>query len=313
MTDETAADRPAAKAPTAAQGAQGAAAVDGPRAESRAPGNLHLVSDATGETVNSVARAVLSQFRDVEPVEHAWTLVRTRGHMDKVVAGLEAFPGPVLYTLINEGLRAQLTEACRRLGVPAISVLDPVMHALVAYFDVATVGRPGLQHELDAEYFGRIEAMNFAMAHDDGQQLASLHEAEVVLTGVSRTSKTPTCIYLANRGLRAANVPLVPGMSPPEELLALKRPLVVGLTKDPQRLVQVRKNRLRQMTDRDDGSTYADPDAVKREVAEARRLCARMGWPTLDVTRRSIEETAAAILTLLARHRRQEAETRGTE
>lgn len=272
-----------------------------------APGNLHLVSDATGETVNSVARAVLSQFRDVEPVEHAWTLVRTRGHMDKVIAGIEAAPGPVLFTLINETLRAQLTEACRRLGVPAISILDPVMHALVAYFDVATVGRPGLQHELSTEYFDRIEAMNFAMAHDDGQQLESLEEAEVVLTGVSRTSKTPTCIYLANRGVRAANVPLVPGVPPPEELLGLKGPLVIGLTKDPARLVQVRKNRLRLMTDGDDESAYADLEAVKQEVAEARRLCGRMGWPTLDVTRRSIEESAAAIITMLSRHRRQAA------
>ncbi len=283
---------------------------DGATPAARAPGNLHLVSDATGETVNSVARAVLSQFRDVEPVEHAWTLVRTRGHMDKVVAGIEAAPGPVLFTLINETLRAQLTEACRRLGVPAISILDPVMHALVAYFDVDTVGRPGLQHELSSEYFDRIEAMNFAMAHDDGQQLETLDEADVVLTGVSRTSKTPTCIYLANRGVRAANVPLVPGVPPPAELLALKRPLVIGLTKDPARLVQVRRNRLRLMTEEEaaaDENAYADLEAVKKEVAEARRLCGRMGWPTLDVTRRSIEESAAAIMTMLARHRRQAA------
>ena len=275
---------------------------DAGTATAEKPGNLHLVSDATGETVNSVARAVLSQFRDVEPVEHAWTLVRTRGHMDKVIAGIEAFPGPVLYTLINETLRGRLTDACRRIGVPAISVLDPVMHALVSYFDVATVGRPGLQHEMDAEYFSRIEAMNFAMAHDDGQQLSGLPEADVVLTGVSRTSKTPTCIYLANRGIRAANVPLVPGVPAPAELIGLTGPLVVGLTKDPMRLVQVRKNRLRLLTERDDESTYAD-----LEVAEARRLCSSKGWPTLDVTRRSIEETAAAIMTLLSRHRRQAA------
>ncbi len=285
--------------------ADGLAETDAAAAVVEKPGNLHLVSDATGETVNSVARAVLSQFRDVEPVEHAWTLVRTRGHMDKVIAGIEAFPGPVLYTLINETLRSRLTDACRRIGVPAISVLDPVMHALVSYFDVATVGRPGLQHEMDAEYFSRIEAMNFAMAHDDGQQLSGLPEADVVLTGVSRTSKTPTCIYLANRGIRAANVPLVPGVPAPAELVDLKGPLVVGLTKDPMRLVQVRKNRLRLLTERDDGSAYADLEAVKQEVAEARRLCSSKGWPTLDVTRRSIEETAAAIMTLLARHRRQ--------
>jgi hypothetical protein len=300
--DESDASEPNAGEPAASQpGREG-------RPPPGRPGNLHMVSDATGETVNSVARAVLSQFRDVEPVEHAWTLVRTRGHMEKVIAGIEAAPGPVLFTIIDERLRSHLTEACRRIGVPAISILDPVMHALVGYFDVATVGRPGLQHELSSEYFERIEAMNFAMAHDDGQQLETLNEADVVLTGVSRTSKTPTCIYLANRGVRAANVPLVPGVPPPPELLALKRPLVVGLTKDPARLVQIRRNRLRMMTERESDETdYADIEAVKREVAEARRLCSRMSWPTLDVTRRSIEETAAAILTLLSRHRRQAA------
>ncbi len=265
--------------------------------------HLHLVSDATGETVNAVARACLVQFRSVEPIEHVWTLVRTRGHMEKVIGGIENHPGPVLYTLVNESLRPQLVEACRRLSVPCVSILDPVIHLLATHFHQPTLGRPGLQHELDAHYFDRIEAMNFTLAHDDGQLARDLEQADVVLTGVSRTSKTPTCIYLANRGIRAANVPLVPGLAPPEELLRARRPLVVGLTKDPARLVDVRRNRVRIMQDRDDAGSYADLEAVKQEVAEARRFFSRQGWPVIDVSRRSIEETAATIITLIHQHR----------
>ena len=253
--------------------------------------HLHLVSDATGETVNSVARACLVQFRDVEPVEHNWSLVRTAGHMDKVLTSISANPGVVLYTIINPDLRRQLVEGCRAKAIPTISVLDPVMRALGSHFGTEMRGKPGLQHELDAEYFSRIEAMNYTMSHDD-----------IILTGVSRTSKTPTCIYLANRGIRAANVPLVPGVAPPAELLEAKHPFVIGLTKDPARLVQVRKNRLRMMTDSNDETDYTDIDQVREEVAHARKLCTKHGWHVIDVTKRSIEETAAAILNRYHRH-----------
>lgn len=264
--------------------------------------HLHLVSDATGETVNSVARACMVQFKDVEPIEHSWTLIRTRGHMEKVISKIVENPGPVIYTVVNDDLRAVLVDGCRQANIPCISVLGPVMHALGSHFNTELKGKPGLQHEMDAEYFSRIEAMNYVMAHDDGQMLGGLDQADVIVLGVSRTSKTPTCIYLANRGIRAANIPVVPGVPLPEELSSLTRPLIVGLTKDPARLVQIRKNRLRMMTERDDETEYADIDSVREEVAAARKLYSRYGWPVIDVTKRSIEETAAAILTHYQKH-----------
>jgi regulator of PEP synthase PpsR (kinase-PPPase family) len=264
--------------------------------------HLHLVSDATGETINSVARACLVQFEGIDPVEHTWTLIRTSGQMDKVLAAITANPGIVLFTMVNEDLRGQLREGCRKLQVPCIPVLDPVIGALAGFLGLQASGRPGGQHELDAEYFARIDAMTFALAHDDGQSARNYDEADVILVGVSRTSKTPTCIYLANRGIKAANVPIVPGCPVPPELMQARHPLVVGLTKDPSQLIQIRRNRLRLLA-QDDRTDYVDPESVREEVAQARRLCAEHSWPVLDVTRRSIEETAAAIIQLLGEHR----------
>ena len=264
--------------------------------------NLHLVSDATGETINSVARACLVQFEGVHAIEHSWTLIRTPGQMTKVLTGIEANPGLVLFTMVNERLRALLQEGCRRLQVPCIPVLDPVIGALGSYLGMQSSGRPGRQHELDAEYFSRIDAMSFALSHDDGQLSHEYDDADVILVGVSRTSKTPTCIYLANRGIKAANVPVVPGCPLPSELLAARRTLVVGLTKDPAQLVEIRRNRLNMLAHAE-ATDYVDPDVVRKEVAAARRLCSENRWPVIDVTRRSIEETAATIIQMLARHR----------
>jgi regulator of PEP synthase PpsR (kinase-PPPase family) len=264
--------------------------------------HLHLVSDATGETINSVTRACLVQFEGVEPVEHHWNLIRTAGQMDKVLQGIEKEPGLVLFTIVNDGLRAMLQEGCRRLQTPCIPVLEPVIAALGSFFGLTSRGLSGRQHELDAEYFARIDAMSFALAHDDGQASWNYEEADVVLVGVSRTSKTPTCMYLANRGIKAANVPIVPNCPLPPELMQLRRPLVVGLTKDPARLVQIRRNRLL-MLSQDQETDYVDIDTVRDEVAAARRLCGEQGWPIIDVTRRSIEETAATVIQMLDRRR----------
>ena len=262
--------------------------------------HLHLVSDSTGETVHSVARACLVQFDDVQPVEHVWSMVRTRNQIDRVIAGVEANPGIVLYTLVNDALRQTLQENCRRLGVTTIPILDPVLGAMAAFLGSKSRGLPGKQHLLDNEYFARIDAMTFALNHDDGQSSWGLDDADVVLVGVSRTSKTPTCLYLANRGIKAANVPLVPGVPLPPELVSTKRPLIVGLTNDPERLIQVRRNRL-SMLHHDESTDYTDLDAVRAEVREARRVFTQHHWQVIDVTRRSIEETAATIMRLLAR------------
>lgn len=270
--------------------------------EDRRRFHLHLVSDATGETINSVARACLVQFEGIDPIEHAWTLIRTTGQMEKVLAAIAANPGIVLFTIVNDDLRSQLREGCRKLQSPCIAVLEPVLGALASFLGLQASGRPGGQHELDAEYFARIDAMTFALAHDDGQSARNYDEADVILVGVSRTSKTPTCIYLANRGIKAANVPIVPGCPVPPELMQARHPLVVGLTKDPGQLIQIRRNRLRLLA-QDEQTDYVDPESVREEVAQARRLCAEHNWPVLDVTRRSIEETAAAIIQLLGEHR----------
>jgi [pyruvate, water dikinase]-phosphate phosphotransferase / [pyruvate, water dikinase] kinase len=255
--------------------------------------HLHLVSDATGDTVHSVARACLVQFEGAEAIEHIWSMVRTKSQIERVIAGVEANPGVILYTLVDETLRQPLVDGCRRLKVPAIPVLDPVIGALASY-----LGR--------SEYFQRIDAMTFALAHDDGQSAWGLNEADVILVGVSRCSKTPTCVYLANRGIKAANIPFVPAMPLPPELFTATRPLIVGLTNDPERLIQVRHNRL-SMLHHEERTDYTDLEAVREEVAAARRLFTERQWPVIDVTRRSIEETAAAVLKLLARRQGQDA------
>lgn len=263
--------------------------------------HLHLVSDATGETIHSVARACMAQFEGVDPIEHNWSLIRTKGQIEKLLTEVERLPGIVMFTLVNEKLREALLEGCQNLQVPCIAVLDPVIASLANFLGVKARGQPGRQHIMDAEYFGRIDAMTFALHHDDGQSAQSLNEAEIVLLGVSRTSKTPTCMYLANRGIKAANVPLVPGVELPSELLALVNdrdgPFVVGLTQDPARLVQIRRNRL-QVLSQDVNTEYVDLENVRQEIAAARKLFSRHNWPVLDVTRRSIEESAAAILQL---------------
>lgn len=262
--------------------------------------HLHLVSDSTGETVTTVARAAVSQFEEVVAVEHVWFFVRSPTQLEKVTAIIEALPGLVVYTLVSPELRHLLHDRCRRLNVPCVAVLDPVMDALTGMLGSAGPPRIGRQHALDEGYFSRIAAMDFAMRHDDGQHVDGLDAADVVLVGVSRTSKTPTCVYLANRGLRAANVPLVPDNPQIAALEKLRRPLIVGLFINPEQLAQIRQNRQRLLGVDPAGSgryggDYADVERIKHELVEARRLFARNGWPEIDVTRRSVEETAAAI------------------
>src|SRR5438105_12853991 len=224
------------------QGCASRARGEGPVALTRF--HLHLVSDSTGDTVHSVARACLVQFDDAQAIEHVWSMVRTRSQIERVIAGIQANPGLVLFTLVNDTLRQTLQEGCRQLQVQAIPVLDPVIGALAAYLGRPSHGVPGRQHLLDSEYFARIDAMTFAINHDDGQSSWGIDDAAVCLVGVSRSSKTPTCLYLANRGVKAANVPFVPGVPLPAELLNAEKPLIVGLTNDPERLIHLRRNRL---------------------------------------------------------------------
>jgi regulator of PEP synthase PpsR (kinase-PPPase family) len=276
----------------------------------QAPGyfHLHLISDATGETLITVARAAAAQYAKVLPVEHVHPLVRTQKQLDRALADLEESPGIVLYTLLEENLVERLETKCRDLGLPCLSILGPVLHLFHSYLGAETTHKVGAQHTLNAEYFRRIDALNYTMLHDDGQQTDDLEEADVVLVGVSRTSKTPTSIYLANRGVKTANVPLVPGIPVSPNVERLSRPLVVGLFATPERIVQIRQNRLLGLkVERDDDHQYIDRQAVAEEIAASRRLCAKHNWPLIDVTRRSIEETAAAVMALLGERRRHKA------
>ena len=270
--------------------------------------HLHLVSDATGETLTTVARAATAQYTKIFPVEHVYPLVRTEKQLERVLAEIEESPGIVLYTLLEEDLVQRLENHCRELGLPCLSIPGPVLQLLQSYLGTETSHRIGAQHVLNAEYFKRIDALNFTMLHDDGQHLDGLRDADVVLVGVSRTSKTPTSIYLANRGIKTGNVPLVPGIALPRHVEELSRPMVVGLYASPERIVQIRQNRLLGLNAHHDDDQYIDRKAVAEEVAFSRKLYARHHWPSIDVTRRSIEETAAAVLSLLAERRRQPVE-----
>jgi len=266
--------------------------------------HLHLVSDATGETLITVARAAAAQYTSVSPVEHMHPLVRSHKQLDRVLVEIESSPGIVLYTLLEKDLATRLETTCQNLGVPYLSILGPVLQLFQSYLGGESKPRVGAQHTLNAEYFKRIDALNYTMLHDDGQHVDDLEHADVVLIGVSRTSKTPTSIYLANRGVKTANIPLVPGVPTPPNLETLAQPLVVGLTASPERIVQIRQNRLLGLRAEHDADQYVDRQAVAGEIAAARKLCAKHSWPIIDVTRRSIEETAAEVMALLAERRR---------
>ena len=260
------------------------------------------MSDSTGETLIAVGRAAAAQYEGVSAIEHVYPLVRSARQLDRVIAEIDAAPGMVLFTLVDDDLVRRLEDTCRELGCPHLSVLAPVHSLMRSYLGTDWTPKPGAQHLLNAEYFKRIDAMNFTLLHDDGQLPANLDEADVVLVGISRTSKTPTSIYLANKGLKTANIPLVPGQPHPPALENVRRALVVGLVATPERIVQIRQNRLLSLR-ADEDTSYVDRDLVAQEIAQSRRLCARHNWPVIDVTRRSIEETAAAILDQYRDHR----------
>jgi hypothetical protein len=264
--------------------------------------HVHLVSDSTGETLNAMAKAVVARFEGVIPIEHIYALVRTPRQLERVLEEIEAAPGIVLHTLVDPELRQMLEAGCRRVGAPQLGALDPLVKVVGGYLGAALSRKIGAQHALDSDYFERMGALDFAMHHDDGQGLDELERADVVLVGVSRTSKTPTCVYLAHRGIRAANVPLVPTQEPPELLSHLKHPLVVGLVVSPDRLVSIRRNRLQHLGV-DPTTDYVDTDRVREETVRARRLFERLGWPVIDVSRRSVEETAAQVINLINERR----------
>jgi len=259
--------------------------------------HLHLVSDATGDTLEQVSKAALAQFPDISTDKHYWPMIRTARHMERIIPEIEEKPGIVMFTLVNEDIEDVLVKACKAHKWPFISVLDSIIRELGRHLGEKSIARPGLQHEMNDEYFDRIDAMQYTLMHDDGQMPEGLDQADIILVGVSRTSKTPTCIYLANKGLKVANIPIVPGCPLPRELDDVGGKFVVGLVNSVDRLMQIRRNRLLSLKE-DKTTDYVDEEAIIEEVKQSRRLFSSRGWPVIDVTRRSIEETAVAILNL---------------
>lgn len=268
--------------------------------------HLYLVSDATGTTLQGLARAALSQFEGIDPVERFWPMIRSEMQLDRAINDIKKHPGPVLFTFVDKKLRKKLQSVCAQLDVPCMPVLDPILRTMSSYLGIQSQGVPGLQHMLDDEYFKRIDAVDFALSYDDGRNIDGLDEAEVILIGVSRTSKTPTCIYLARRGIKAGNIPLVPYVPFPEKVAGYKKPLIIGLTESPKRLEGLRRSRLNadeEKTKHYDDNEYLDLDKIEEEIRGARKLFNKHKWPVIDVTRKSVEETAAEIYALYLRHK----------
>ncbi|NBX03104.1 MAG: kinase/pyrophosphorylase [Alphaproteobacteria bacterium] len=263
--------------------------------------NLHLVSDSTGETVGSVARAALAQFDEIDTEEFSWTLVRSKTQLERVVASIHENPGPVMYTLVDNNLRDALKVECNKRGLPCIPVLAGVVSEMASYLGQEVHAQPGKQHELNEEYFTRVDAISYALTHDDGQAHWDLEDADIVLVGPSRTSKSPTCVYLAYKGAKAANIPFVLDCPLPPSLETLKKPLIVGLTINIERLLQIRKTRLQSINQEQD-TNYVDMEYMEREIAESRKLFHKNKWPVIDVTKRSVEETAATIFQYMKKH-----------
>ncbi|MFM2422970.1 MAG: hypothetical protein RL291_1500 [Pseudomonadota bacterium] len=276
--------------------------------------HMHLISDSTGDTLTTIAKAACVQYRKVRPIEHVHPMVRNARQLERVLEDIEQAPGIVLYTLVNRDLAAMIETRCRELSVPCLYVLDPIMKILESYLGAPATPVVAGQHVIDADYFRRIDALNFTMAHDDGRLPDNLSSADIILLGISRTSKTPTSIYLAQKGYKTANVPLIPGVEPPKALFEPHTAFVVGLVASADRISDLRRNRLMGLTDKADrfrDQSYVDRMAIATEITETRRLCARHGWTVMDVTRRSVEETAAAIIRAL--QDREEAAQESTE
>ncbi len=269
--------------------------------------NLHLVSDSTGETVGSVARAALVQFEEVEAEEFSWTLVRSKAQLEKVIESIKENLGVVLYTLVDSNLADILKKECSKLGIPCIAVISGVVSEISSYLGVESHAQTGKQYRLTEEYFTRMDAINYALAHDDGQANWELDQADIIILGVSRTSKSPTCMYLAYKGYKAANIPLVLDCPLPQGFEELKKPLIIGLTINPDRLQQIRKTRL-QSINQEQETNYVDMEYMQREITESRKLFSRHRWPVIDVTKRSVEETAATIIQYLKKHQEKQAD-----
>ena len=257
--------------------------------------NIHLVSDSTGETIENTVSATISQFPDVSRKEFFWPMTRTEDQIKDITENLKKNPGLVVFSIVDDNNRALLEDSCKKMNIPYVSPLDSLLNILKKILALSETKITGVQHKLDENYFRRVDAFEFAMQHDDGQRISSMSDADIILVGVSRTSKTPTSIYLANKGFKVANIPLVANTQLPQELFEFKKPIIIGLIKDPRSLMQVRQTRLKMMGENNQTS-YDDINHIKFEISQARLIFTKYAWPSIDVSRRSVEETSASVI-----------------
>ena len=267
--------------------------------------HIYLISDSTGETVSTIARSIYARFENINFLENKWALIRTKKQIDNIISVIEDKKGIVLYTMINLELENYLQKKCGLIKVSSHNVLDNTLTKIKNFYeikpDVSQI--PGRQHSLSEDYFDRIESLQYAIANDDGQGNKDLNEADIIFFGVSRTSKTPTSIYLANKGYKVANIPFV--LEQDIDYTNINRKtLVIGLFASPERLQQIRTSRLQSLKEKK-STNYINIDMLKREVTEAKKICTRNKWSTIDVTKKSIEEIAATALEYLKIFRKQ--------
>ena len=261
--------------------------------------NVYLVSDSTGETLDRIFLSLKSQFANFEYTKKEFAFVRTEQQIDKIIKECEKIENPlILYTIVETKLAKYISIKSEKNSVPCFGILGNLILSFSKLLNQKAIHKPSAQHVLDDDYYKRIEAIQYTMAHDDGKKVDDINDADVILLGVSRTSKTPTSIYLANRGYKTVNVPLILEQKIPEGLSSNNKSCIIGLVADPERLADIRRNRVAIMKDHK-LKDYTDLTFIKDEVENSKKLFKKNNWPIIDVTRRSVEETAASILKII--------------
>ena len=257
------------------------------------------MSDSTGETLDRIFLSLKSQFSNFDYDKKEFAFVRTEQQIDKIIKECNEIENSlILYTIVETKLAKYISSQSEKNKVPCFGILGNLILSFSKLLNQKAIHKPSAQHVLDDDYYKRIEAIQFTMSHDDGKKVDDISNADVILLGVSRTSKTPTSIYLANRGYKTINIPLVLDQKIPEDLMFNKKVCIIGLVADPERLADIRRNRVAIMRDHKI-KEYTDLDYIKKEVSDSRSLFKKYNWPVIDVTRRSVEETAASILKII--------------
>ena len=261
--------------------------------------NVYLVSDSTGETLDRIFLSLKSQFSNFDYEKKEFAFVRTEQQIDKIIKEcIELDNSLILYTIVETKLAKYIANQSEKNNVPCFGILGNLILSFSKLLNQKAIHKPSAQHVLDDDYYRRIEAIQFTMSHDDGKKVDDINDADVILLGVSRTSKTPTSIYLANRGYKTINIPLVLDQKIPPSLNSKTKACIIGLVADPERLADIRRNRVAIMNEHKI-KDYTNLDFIKKEVNDSKNLFKKNNWPIIDVTRRSVEETAASILKII--------------